>query len=52
MVKGAHTIVLQQFVPDDTLDKNFQALRPYTPEVIGGFAETMRKYAENVVLRI
>jgi pyruvate formate lyase activating enzyme len=52
MAKGAHTIALQQFVPDDTLDKSFKALRPYAPEVIRGFAETMRKYGENVILRI
>ena len=52
VAKGAQTVALQQFVPDDTLDKNFQALRPYAPEVISCFAETMRKYAENVVLRV
>jgi pyruvate formate lyase activating enzyme len=52
VVKGVKTHALQQFVPQDTLDKSFQALRPYAPEVIRGFAETMRKYAENVVLRI
>jgi len=52
IVKGAKTHALQQFVPQDTLDKSFRALRPYAPEVISGFAETMRKYAENVVLRI
>jgi pyruvate formate lyase activating enzyme len=52
VVKGAQTLALQQFVPEDTLDKSFQALRPYAPEVINGFAETMHKYAKNVVLRV
>jgi pyruvate formate lyase activating enzyme len=52
VVKGAHTVALQQFVPEGTLDKSFQALRPYAPEVINGFAETMRKCAENVLLRV
>jgi len=52
LVNGAHTVALQQFVPTDTLDKSFQVLRPYPPEVISSFAETMRKYAENVVLRV
>ena len=52
LVKGAETLALQQFVPDDTLDKSFKALRPYAPEVIEGFVETMRKYTQNVLLRV
>jgi pyruvate formate lyase activating enzyme len=52
MVKGAKTYALQQFVPQDTLDKRFETLRPYTPETIAKFAELIRKYAENVVRRI
>jgi pyruvate formate lyase activating enzyme len=32
MVKGAQTLALQQFVPDDTLDKKFESVRPYAPE--------------------
>jgi hypothetical protein len=51
-VKGAKTHAFQQFVPQDTLDKRFEGLKPYAPETISGFAETMRKYAENVILRI
>jgi pyruvate formate lyase activating enzyme len=51
-VKGTKTMALQQFVPNDTLDKKFEALHPYAPEIIRGFAETMRKYAENVILRV
>ena len=52
MVKGAKTHALQQFVPQDTLDKRFESLKPYAPEVICGFAESMKKYSENVILRI
>jgi pyruvate formate lyase activating enzyme len=52
VVKGAATYALQQFVPEDTLDKHFESLKPYAPETIRGFAETMKKYAENVVLRV
>jgi pyruvate formate lyase activating enzyme len=52
VVKGAATHALQQFVPEDTLDKKFQSLRPYAPETISGFAKTMKKYAENVILRV
>lgn len=52
VVRGAKTHALQQFVPEDTLDKKFQSVRPYAAEIIGGFAKTMRKYAENVELRV
>jgi pyruvate formate lyase activating enzyme len=52
VVKGAATYALQQFVPEDTLDKHYENLKPYAPETIRGFAETMKKYAENVVLRV
>jgi pyruvate formate lyase activating enzyme len=52
MVKGAKTHAFQQFVPQDTLDKKFETIKPYAPETIAEFAETMKKYAENVMLRV
>jgi pyruvate formate lyase activating enzyme len=52
LVKGAKTHAFQQFVPEDTLDKRFEGLKPYAPEVINRFAGTMKNYAENVMLRI
>ena len=52
LVNGAQNVALQQFVPKDTLDKSFQALRPYAPEIIAEFAQTMRKYAMNLLLRV
>jgi len=52
MVKGAKTHALQQFVPQETLDKKFEGVKPYSPETITEFAETMKKYAENVILRV
>ena len=52
IVKGAKTHALQQFVPQDTLNKRFEALKPYAPEAINAFGETMKKYVENVTLRI
>jgi pyruvate formate lyase activating enzyme len=51
-VKGAKTHAFQQFVPQDTLDKRFEDLKPYAPEIIEEFAGTMKNYAENVILRI
>jgi pyruvate formate lyase activating enzyme len=52
LTKGSKTHVFQQFVPQDTLDKRFEDVKPYAPEVIKKFAGTMESYAENVVLRI
>jgi pyruvate formate lyase activating enzyme len=52
IVKDAKTFAFQQFIPDDTLDKNFKTVKPYSPEIINGFAEKMKGYAENLVLRL
>jgi pyruvate formate lyase activating enzyme len=52
LVKGAANYAFQQFVPQDTLDKRFETFKPYAPEIITEFAETMKKYTENTVLRV
>ncbi len=52
MVKGAKTHALQHFVPDDTLDKRFQTLKPYAPAEISELAAIIGKYTESVVLRV
>jgi pyruvate formate lyase activating enzyme len=52
LVRGAKTHAFQQFVPQDTLDKRFEGLKPYDSEIIEGFAGTMKKYAENTLLRV
>jgi pyruvate formate lyase activating enzyme len=52
IVKDAKTFAFQQFIPDDTLDKNFKTVEPYSPEIINGFAEKLKGYAENLVLRL
>ena len=52
IVKGAKTFAIQQFVVGDTLDKALNTLQPYTPETIASFAEAMKKYVGNVILRI
>ena len=36
----------------DTLDKRFEGLKPYSPESIGEFADTMKKYVDHTHLRI
>lgn len=52
LTKGAKTHAFQQFIPQETLDKRFEGLKPYAPEVINAFSETMKNYVEKVVLRI
>ena len=52
MVKGAKTHALQQFVPDDTLEKRFEKVKPYAQKDIVELGEAMKKYVENVELRI
>ena len=52
LAKGVKNYAFQQFVPQDTLNKRFESLKPYAPQVIKEFAETMNKHVENVVLRV
>jgi pyruvate formate lyase activating enzyme len=52
LVKGAEAFVFQQFMPDDTMDKRFAALKPYSPEIIGKYAEAMKEYVDRLALRI
>jgi pyruvate formate lyase activating enzyme len=52
LARGAKVYALQQFVAEDMLDKRFKSLKPYAPETIQGFAEILKKYVENVVLRV
>jgi pyruvate formate lyase activating enzyme len=52
LAKGAKRLVLQQFIPNDTLDKTFHDVKPYSPEVIANFAEVMKKYVNTVMLRV
>jgi pyruvate formate lyase activating enzyme len=52
LTKGSKTHAFQQFVPQDTLDKSFECLKPYSPAAIAKFADTLRQYTERLVLRI
>jgi pyruvate formate lyase activating enzyme len=51
-IKGAKRFAFQQFVPGDTLDKAFNAVKPYSPEVIAHFADVMQKYVDEIILRV
>jgi len=52
LAKGAKVFALQQFVPEDTLDKNFSIVKPYSSEVIAKFADGIKEFAEKTILRI
>ena len=52
LVKGGKRFAFQQFVPGDTLDKTFNGVKPYPPDVIAGFAENMKKYVAEILLRV
>jgi len=52
LVKGAKTFAFQQFIPGNTLDKTFNTLKPHSPETIARFAETIKSYIDNVILRV
>jgi pyruvate formate lyase activating enzyme len=52
LVKGTKTFAFQRFIPEDTLDKGFKTVKPYSPETIAKFAETIKKYIDNIILRI
>jgi pyruvate formate lyase activating enzyme len=52
MVKGSKTHALQQFVPEDALDKKYQKLKPYSPETIDELVKIIQPFTEKVVTRI
>ncbi|MCW4052476.1 MAG: anaerobic ribonucleoside-triphosphate reductase activating protein [Candidatus Bathyarchaeota archaeon] len=52
IVDGGKRFVFQQFVPDDTLDKNFRNIEPYPREKILECAEQLKPYVGEVLLRV
>jgi pyruvate formate lyase activating enzyme len=52
VVKGAKRFAFQQFVPGDTLDNAFNAIKPYSRDTITHFADLMNDYVDEVLLRV
>ncbi len=50
-IEGAEKLVINQFNNKKTLDKSFEKIDPYPPEVLEKFAEVARKYVKNVKIR-
>ena len=52
IIRGSKTHALQQFVAEDTLEKRFQLVKPYTPEALNEFAKILGSFTDNVELRM
>jgi pyruvate formate lyase activating enzyme len=52
LVKGAKIFAFQRFIPEDTLDKGFRTVKPYPPENIKKFADTLKKFTERILIRV
>lgn len=52
LYKGSKKTVLQQFVPDETLDKKFKDVKPYSVEYINKVAEYFKDFTEKITIRI
>jgi pyruvate formate lyase activating enzyme len=52
LAKGVKTFALQQFVPDDTMDRNFRVVKPYGRERFETFAQTLKNYTSDIVFRL
>ena len=50
--EGSKIHVLQQFIPENAPDKQYQKLQRYSSEIIKEFSDTLCKYTEKVILRI
>lgn len=50
-IKGAKNCFLQQFRPQETYDKKFRDIAPYTKEEIKGFGQVLGGYVHNVAYR-
>lgn len=51
LIKGAKNFALQQFIPEDILDKTFKTVKPYPLEIFASFAEIMKQHADKIVIR-
>ncbi len=52
LARGAKTFAFQQFIPEDTLDKSMRTIKPYSPETVTGYADIMKKYVDETILRL
>ncbi|MEM2737640.1 MAG: anaerobic ribonucleoside-triphosphate reductase activating protein [Candidatus Bathyarchaeia archaeon] len=51
IAKGAENYALQQFIPGDTLSEEYKNIQPYPLDILGKYAEILKKYVGNIVTR-
>jgi len=51
IVKNTRNFALQQFNPEDTLDKTFETVKPYSVNTVTGFSEILQKYVSEITIR-
>lgn len=52
IVKDGKRFAFQQFIPGNTLEKTFNKIKSYPAEIIRNFADVMKQYIGEVVLRV
>ena len=50
-LKGSKNYYLQQFVPENNVDKTFERVKPYPHEKLKEFAKTMKPYFKSIRVR-
>ena len=51
IVKNTRNFALQQFNPEDTLDKTFETVKPYSVNTVNGYSEILQKYVSKITIR-
>ena len=51
MVRGAKRFAIQQFVAENAYSADYRTLKPYSPETLRHFANVLRKFVGEVVVR-
>ena len=52
LVQGGKRFALQQFIPEDTLDKKYTEVRPYSKNYIQDLANILKRYVHEVIIRV
>jgi pyruvate formate lyase activating enzyme len=52
LLSGAKKLVLQQYIPKDTLDEKYRKIKPYSKTEIKLFEKFFRKYVKSTSLRL
>ncbi|MCS7114092.1 MAG: hypothetical protein N0A00_01570 [Candidatus Bathyarchaeota archaeon] len=48
---GARRLALQQFIAENSYEERFRRLKPYQPETLRRFADALKPYVDEVLIR-